>query len=270
MAQRIKPPNAGALAHRDKRKTEGPRSGNRLGSLRDPVAALACPSERPWGVLAKTVGEQPIHTGPRMALLIRCSGSAFPAITDDGGKDQRGRIMRCRASKRMLQHADGSRRRLTKATATNGISFGGEEGTMTVAKKMIRRIKTVEGNADNRADRASSRFQLRQPRADVPTSNGVSLFGSEVAEKTRHRSTGGSDHAELPERNLGSPCATISNDVGTNARRTSGRFLARHLIASGSDRLFAGRRGARVQNTRCPGREFFGLAVFSSLRSGNE
>ena len=54
MAQRIKPPNSGALAHRDKRKTEGLRSGNRLGSLRDPVAALACPSERPWGVLAKT------------------------------------------------------------------------------------------------------------------------------------------------------------------------------------------------------------------------
>src|SRR5271157_5703783 len=54
MAQHTKPPNAGALAHRDKRKTEGLRSGNRLGSLREPVAALACPSERPWGVLAKT------------------------------------------------------------------------------------------------------------------------------------------------------------------------------------------------------------------------
>src|SRR5665213_2180365 len=54
MAQRIKPPNAGALAHRDKRKTEGPHRGNRLGSLREPVGALACQSERPWGVLAKT------------------------------------------------------------------------------------------------------------------------------------------------------------------------------------------------------------------------
>ncbi len=50
-----------------------------------------------------------------MALVIRCSGSAFPVITDDGGNAQRGKIMRCHADKRKLQHVDGERRLIVKA-----------------------------------------------------------------------------------------------------------------------------------------------------------
>ena len=96
-----------------------------------------------------------------------------------------------------------------KSTAANGISFGGNERTTTVANK-IRRIKTVEGNAENRADRASSRFQLRQPSADVPTSNGVSRFGLEVARE---------DQASINRRDRS--CRTSGKESG---------FLLRHRI----------------------------------------
>jgi hypothetical protein len=147
-------------------------------------------------------------------------------------------------------------------TATNGLRFGGDEGTMTVATKMIAGSKWL--NATLRIERMGLRvgfsFAKRestfQPRTVSP------CLGRRSPRRRGIDQPGGTYHAERMERTLGSPCATISDDSSTNALRAYGRFLARHHIALGSHRLFAGRRGARVKNTRCPGREFFGLAIF--------
>lgn len=153
-------------------------------------------------------------------------------------------------------------------SATNGLRFGADDGTMTVAKKMIagsRRLKATL-RIERTGFESVSASPAESRRSNLERCQPVSVGGPREDEASINRA--GHIMTNVWKGIWVPPCATISDDVGRHARRAFGHFLARHLIALGSDRLFAGRRGVRVQNTRCPGREFFGLAVFSSLRNG--
>ena len=152
--------------------------------------------------------------------------------------------------------------------ATNGLRFGGDQGTMTVPKKMIAGPRQLNATLtiEQTGFESVSASPAESRRSDLERCLPVSVGGPRDDEASINRA--GPIMTNVWKGIWVPPCATISDDVGRHARRAFGHFLARHLIALGSDRLFAGRRGARVQNTRCPGREFFGLAVFSSLRNG--
>jgi hypothetical protein len=110
----------------------------------------------------------------------------------------------------------------------------------------VRQIKTVEGTAENRADGVSSRFQPRQPRAQVPTSNSAAQFRSGVPENSRLSINWPGRSCNAAGKEFSFPCVSISNDADTNTRSANGRFLARDLIAPGIDTQFARRRAVCV------------------------
>ena len=89
MAQRTKPPNAGAkFAHRDKRKTEGLRSGNRLGEPARPGGGFSVPMRKAvcrgghgGGKLFGKTAKETIQRGLAKAIEKSMSNGAKEGVT---------------------------------------------------------------------------------------------------------------------------------------------------------------------------------------------
>ena len=136
-------------------------------------------------------------------------------------------------------------------TATNGLRFGGDEGTMTVAKKMIAGSKWLK--ATLRIERMGLRvgFSFAKRESTFQPRTVSACLGRRSPRRRGIDQPGGTYHAERMERTLGSPCATISDDSSTNALRAYGRFLARHHIALGKSTGCS--RDVEVPVSRIPG-----------------
>jgi len=117
MAWRTKPPQSGAkrAPATGQAENRGRPSGGTDFLLERTGGSFSLPIRKAVGCAGKNRGEQPIHTEPRMALVILGSGGACLVNTGDSGDARRGRRMLCHAGDTMLQHADGERRLILKA-----------------------------------------------------------------------------------------------------------------------------------------------------------